>query len=220
MATSGEILMVTHGEKRWLPVGNFVAASREKPIAIDSSSDAARGEPPSHHESECGDGRDGRMRLVLRRVAERCSHVARHEARAATNAGRGRVRARALVFATSEALGDIGSSDVAVLVPKYRVFMNAGHAPTTIRDRSRDPRIPRAGRGSSRGADQLCAASAPRRSLRASPLDPAQRIPPNPRKPGRTPLVVEQCPPATKRVSRKPIVVCALGSILTCARWR
>ena len=93
-------LMVTHGEKRWLPVGNFVAASREKPIAIDSSSDAARGEPPSHHESECGDGRDGRMRLVLRRVAEQCSHVARHEARAATNAGRGRVRARALVFAT------------------------------------------------------------------------------------------------------------------------
>ena len=45
--------MVTHGEKRSLPVGNFAAASREKPMAIDSSSDAARGEPPSHHESEC-----------------------------------------------------------------------------------------------------------------------------------------------------------------------
>ena len=60
--------------------GEFVAASREKPMAIDSSSDAARGEPPSHQESECGDGRDGRVRLVLRRVAERCSHVARHEA--------------------------------------------------------------------------------------------------------------------------------------------
>jgi hypothetical protein len=72
--------MVTHGEKRWLPVGNFAAASREKPMAIDSSSDAARGEPPSHYESECGDGRDGRVRLALRRVAERCSHVARHEA--------------------------------------------------------------------------------------------------------------------------------------------
>jgi hypothetical protein len=72
--------MVTHGEKRSLPVGNFAAASTEKPIAIDSSSDTARGEPPSHHESECGDGRDGRVRLALRRVAERCSHVARHEA--------------------------------------------------------------------------------------------------------------------------------------------
>ena len=31
-----------------------------------------------------------------------------------------------LLFATSEALGDIGSSDVAVVVPKYRAFMNAG----------------------------------------------------------------------------------------------
>ncbi len=57
-----------------------------------------------------------------------------------------------LHLATSEALGDVGSSDVAVLVPKYRVFMNAGHAPTTIRDRSRDPRIPRAGLGPSRAA--------------------------------------------------------------------
>jgi hypothetical protein len=69
----------------------------------------------------------------------------------------------ALRFATSEALGDVGSSDVAVVVPKYRVFMNAGHAPTTIRDRSRDPRIPRAGLGSSRGSDQLCADHGARR---------------------------------------------------------
>jgi hypothetical protein len=73
-------LMVTHGQKRWLTVRNFVAASSEKPMAIDGSSDAARGEPPSHHETECDDGRDRRVRLVLPRVAERSSHVARHEA--------------------------------------------------------------------------------------------------------------------------------------------
>ena len=77
-----------------------------------------------------------------------------------------------LVFVTSEALGDVGSSDVAVVVPKYRVFMNAGHAPTTIRDRSRDPRIPRAGLGSPRGSDQLCAASKARRGAGAQPRFP------------------------------------------------
>ena len=52
-------------------------------------------------------------------------------------------------FATSEALGDVGSSDVAAVIPEYRVFMNAGHPPTAISGRSRDPRIPRAGLGTS-----------------------------------------------------------------------
>ena len=33
-------------------------------MAIDSAPDAARGEPPSHHENDC----DGGVRLMLRRV--------------------------------------------------------------------------------------------------------------------------------------------------------
>jgi hypothetical protein len=36
MATKWGHLMATGGEKRWPPVGNFVAASGEKPMAIDN----------------------------------------------------------------------------------------------------------------------------------------------------------------------------------------
>jgi len=32
--------MATSGEKRWPPVGNFVAASGEKPMAIDRAAEA------------------------------------------------------------------------------------------------------------------------------------------------------------------------------------
>ena len=49
--------------------------------------------------------------------------------------------ASSLLVATSEALGDVGSSHVAAVVPEYRVFMNAGHVPTAISGRSRDPRF-------------------------------------------------------------------------------
>ena len=45
--------------------GKFHGRHTEKPMAIDSSSDAARGEPPGPHESKCVDGRDGTARLML-----------------------------------------------------------------------------------------------------------------------------------------------------------
>ena len=63
-------------------------------------------------------------------TADRTPARAASDYRRELNGGQAVQPGTSLLPATSEALGDVGSSDVAVVVPKYRVFMKAGHAPT------------------------------------------------------------------------------------------
>jgi hypothetical protein len=57
--------MATSGEKRWPPVGNFVAASGEKPMAIDIC-DGDRPTRPGLHGPQCQHSAAPRPALALR----------------------------------------------------------------------------------------------------------------------------------------------------------
>ncbi len=46
--------MATNGEKRWPPVGNFVAASGEKPMAIDTGANMRRSWDTTSRENDKG----------------------------------------------------------------------------------------------------------------------------------------------------------------------
>ena len=86
--------------------------------------------------------------------------------------------------------------------------------------RSGDLQILDAGLGPLHAADLSCAASAPQRSLRALPLDPAPRIPPNPRIGGRSPGPVDMRSGCQRRCRDCRLVTLGWPTRRTRSPWR